>query len=93
MSVLLTDILFNALFIGIGVIEVASTFDGTEELKVDAKCFEDLLADDELLVSEAVNNDVTNVEVVRADAFTVVTAFGEPFKLFALEFSLTDRLE
>ena len=85
--------LFDTLFVGIVITEVVS-FAVTEEVKVDTAGFVALLADDGVVGLETVI-DVENVEVIGVDTFTVaaVIAFGEPFKLFALEFSFTDRLE
>ena len=94
LSTLLPDTLFDTLFVDIVITGVASSA-GIEEVKVEAEGFVALLADNGVVGLETVN-DVENVEVIGVDTFTVVvvvTAFGEPFKLFALEFSLTDRLE
>lgn len=77
-----------------GVVDVASAFLVFEELWTTAEVVAVLLNDEALMVG-SITDDVDITDVTEVGMFTapILTAFGEPFKLLALELSLTDRLE
>ena len=97
LSKLFWETIFKALFsrTELGVVDVASAFFVVEELGVSEHVVDVVFTDDKVFTVEFITDDVNIAEVIEVGIFTaaILTVFGEPFKLLALELSLADRLE